>query len=285
MNMEEILGKIDNLPPMPTVAVHLLEAANNPEIDMATVAEWIGRDPGMTANLLRLCNSCFYGFAGEVSSVRQAASLFGLRKLAQIALTALSSRYLTSAHPGYELASGELWKHSIIAATAAETVASQCGYDNVGTAFTAGLLHDIGKIVIAEYVGQERNRILELAHDKKMGFMAAERQVLGFTHCDIGAVLLSRWNFPAPLCEAVRCHHDSQSATLDPKLARITQLADALTMIMGIGLGADGLCYPLPESVLQGLGITSQDTCEGFIAIITKRIADAPDLFTTPKQS
>lgn len=283
MNLEALLQRIDNLPPMPAVAVQLLQATNDPDVDMATIAEWIERDPGMTANLLRLCNSCFYGFSSEVTSVRQAASLFGLRKLAQIALTALSSRYLSGSHPGYALERGELWKHSIVAATAAEAIAIRTGYPNVGTAFTAGLLQDIGKIIIAEFVGDKRDEILALAREDDNGFLTAESRVLGFTHSEAGAMLLSRWNFPAALVEAVRFHHNADLAKADPALASISQLADALTSTVGVGLGADGLYYHLPASVLNRLGIDNEAAIEEILANIANKIADAPDMFSAPK--
>ncbi len=279
----EIIDKIDNLPPMPAIAVQLMEAASDPDVDMNVVASWIARDPGMTATLLKLCNSSFYGFSKKVSSIRQAAAIFGLNKITQLAVTALSSRYLVGASSGYALASGELWKHSITTASAAEKIAMKSGYGDTGLAFTAGLLHDIGKIIIHEYVGDRLGEIREKAETGNIGFLMAEREVLGFGHSEVGAMLMEKWNFPNALVDAIRYHHNSEAAETDVALARIVQMADAVSMTMGLGLGADGLCYNLPKGILDKLGISDDEAYQEVIIYVAEKIKESPEALLPPR--
>lgn len=280
MTIETILSRLDTLPPMPAVAVRLLNAAQDPDVDLARVAEWIERDPAMTANVLRACNAPIYGLRTRVTSVRQATSLLGLRKIVQIALTVLASRYLTPAQDGYALAAGELWRSSVTAALAAELLAERARYPSPGTAYTAGLLQDIGKIVLAEFVAPAVAEIRRLVDEEGMGWQEAEARVVGLPHPEVGARLLERWGFPEALVESVRCHHDPARATVDPALAQLSHLADAFTMALGQGLGADGLAYPLDEPSLALARITTPRDAEEVLAELHDRVRAAEDLFT-----
>lgn len=201
MKVQDILGKIDALPPMPAVAVKLLEATQDPDVDLAQVASWLERDPAMTANLLHLCNSPFYALRREVTSVRQATGLLGLKQVVQIALTVLFSRYLAPAQFGYDLASGELWKSSVAAAVAAEMVAQRVGHPNVSAAYTAGLLQDVGKIFLADFVAGALSEIRRLVQEEGLPWEEAERRTVGLPHPDVAAVLLERWGLAYDLDE------------------------------------------------------------------------------------
>jgi len=281
MNLQEILSRIDALPAMPAVALRLLEAAQDPDVDLGQLASWLERDPAMTANLLRLCNSPLYGLRREVTSVRQATSLLGLRSVVQIALTVLSSRYLTPSQAGYDLASGELWKSSLAAAMAAELLAQEVRYPNPSAAYTAGLLQDVGKIVLADFVGGALPEIQRLVAEG-LPWEEAERRAVGLPHPEVGALLLERWGFPAALVESVRTHHTPSLARLDPDLARISHLADALTMTVGVGLGADGLAYALDEESLRALGFREARELDALVERLALRLGEAQDLIGGP---
>lgn len=283
--LAEIINKIDDLPPMPDIAMQLINLVGDDDVDMGKVAALIGRDPAITASLLKLCNSSFYGFSNKISSIQQASSLLGLKKIMQMALMVLSSKYLSGTTKGYDLEEGELWKHSFIVATTAEKVAVKAGYGDTGIAFTAGLLHDIGKIIIHEYVGDKLPEIREAAEKNTAGFRKAETMVLGFSHAEAGAMLLKRWNLPNELVDAVLYHHDAENAKLDKPLARIVQVADALTMIMGMGIGSDGLCYNLPEETMRELGLNEEEKVHAIITCVASQIAASPDSLAPPKAS
>ena len=278
MNAQEILKRVETLPPMPHMALKLLQAAQDPDTNLAQVAAWIEQDPAMTANLLRACNSPVYGLRTQVTSVRQATSLLGLRKVVQIALTVLSGPYLIPPQTGYHLETGDLWRNSVTSALAAELVAERSRYREPSTAYTAGLLQDIGKIVLADFVGDALPRIRALTEQEGLSWEAAEERVVGLPHPEVGARLLERWSFPATLVEAVRFHHTPSRATADPELARIAHLADALTITLGMGLGADGLAYALDEEALKDLGVEDSGQTQELLTELAERVQKADDL-------
>jgi putative nucleotidyltransferase with HDIG domain len=285
MNLEDIVAKTQELPPMPAVAAQILEAVNDPDVGMNEFAKMVSSDPGMTTNILKLCNSSFYGFSKAISSVQQATNMLGSKKIAQIAMTVLSSRYLTGAHVGYDLGAGELWKHSIITATAADLIAKNCNYPDLSRAFTAGLLQDIGKIVMATFVEDNRETIMDVASRSENDFIAAEKEIIGHSHAEIGAYLLETWNFPAILVESVRYHHKAELATLDPRLAKISQLANAVTMQIGIGIGADGLNYRISDETAKSLGYKNSEDLENLIIVLAEKIMTSPEALIAPKSN
>jgi len=279
MIIQEILKKIDSLPPMPAVAAKLLDVLGSPDVDLSELSGLIERDPAMTANMLRICNSSYYGLRTKVSSMRQAAGLLGLKKIVQIAMSIFASKYLSPEQSGYSLESGELWKNSVSSAIAAELVAEEVGYSNSGAAYTAGLLQDIGKIILADYVDNAFVEIEKLVKNENIAWEDAERRVVGIPHPEVGAMLLERWGFPAALIDSVRSHHNPMEAEIDKPLAYISHFSDALVLTVGIGLGADGLIYSLSDEALNRLGIKDKTRVEALIEALMGKIKLADDLF------
>lgn len=277
MRLDSVLARIDSLRPMPAVAVQLLNAAQDPDVDLAHVARWIEHDAGMTANLLRYCNSPLYGLWSQIASVRQAVSVIGMKQVIQMALTALSSRYLSPSQPGYALAPGDLWKNSVAAAIASELLASETKYPNPATAYTAALLQDIGKVVLAEFIADSRPSPNEVGEG--LSFDEVERELTGASHAEVGALLLTRWGFPDALVESVKFHHAPAGASIDPALAKLSHGADALTMTAGIGIGADGLLYRLDEEALRDLGVTGSERFQTLMEKFALRLRKAEALF------
>jgi HD-like signal output (HDOD) protein len=161
---------------------------------------------------------------------------------------------------------------------AAEFLAQQVGYGNPSQAYTAGLLQDVGKIVLAEFVGDALLTIWAIVEEEDVSFQEAEKRVVGMNHAEVGGLLLERWGFPPSLVESVRLHHRPEEATIDTTLTRLSHLADALTMTMGMGLGADGLAYVLDERSLSALGLTDARRMEGLLEELTERIRQADDV-------
>ncbi len=278
MSLTQILARLESLPPFPEVAPRLLRACQDPDVDLAAVAALLERDPAMAANVLRVCNAPYFGLRGRVASVRHATSLLGIRNVLKITMTVLSSGHLTSPQAGYGLGPGDLWRNSVASALAAELVAQEIAYPRVETAYTAGLLQDVGKIVLAEFVEDATEAIRNLLA-AGVAWQEAEERAIGTTHPEVGARLLSRWGFPAAIVEAVRTHHRPSEAAVDPALAAISHLADALSMTVGVGLGADGLTYELDEGALAALGLAEPRRLEGLVAELARRVSGAEDLF------
>lgn len=284
MMVRDVLARIEALPPMPAMALRLLEAAQDPNVDLSKVAGWIEKDAAMTANLLRLCNAPIYGLRKEVTSLRHAANLLGMKQVVQIALTLLASGHLSGGQAGYGLGAGELWKSSVTSAVAAELLAQEVHYENASTAYTAGLLQDLGKIVLTEFVGHAVREIWSTVERTSVSFQEAETKVVGMNHAEVGALLLERWKFPAALVDSVRTHHRPEDGTVDRSLSRISHLADALTMTTGMGLGIDGLAYVLDERSLVALGLNDAERLDRLLETLVQRIQQADDVLRVSRE-
>ena len=244
----EILKKVTSVPPLPAVVVKLKEKCHDPDVNFRQLAEVIEVEPGLTANLLRLANSAYFGYQGEVSSVQQAIARLGLKRVFQMTLTVCVAPLAQQAVKGYDLSPTALWTHCLATALAAEGLSKELGVADPGDAYTAGMLHDLGKIVLGNFVDVDMAGILALTGTGTT-FDAAEREVLGTDHAAVGGALLSQWKLPLPIVDAVKWHHRPNSSESDQALTDIVHMADVLSLNVGWGMGLDGLRYMVePES-------------------------------------
>ena len=166
-------------------------------------------DPGLAANVLRLANSAFFGIPSQVTSLKQAIVLLGVKRFYNIAVAACMNKKMDPAVEGYGLSPGELWLHSIAVSTTAEALAKSRKFDEANDFFTPALLHDLGKLVLGKFVKAEQSKIDSLVA-KGVPFVFAEKEVLKWDHAEIGALILSNWSFPDDLINAVRWHHNPE---------------------------------------------------------------------------
>ena len=151
----EILKKIPKLKPLPDTAMKIIKAVNDPTASVGDIVETIKYDQVLTAKVLRICNSAYMGLDREITSLKEALMFMGTKRLTQIILLAVPDSPLMDKVEGYGLAQGDLWIHSAGAAIAAQNLGTIVKYPDPNLLFTAGLLHDIGKCLLQEYVGQE----------------------------------------------------------------------------------------------------------------------------------
>ena len=165
----------------------------------------------MTANLLKLANSAYFGMPSKIGSVRQAVLLLGLKRLIQMVIASCVSALMDRPVSGYDLSPGELWRHSIAVTVAAEGLVKELNIEAAEEIFTAALLHDVGKLVLGDFVQDDFKKIEDIL-SQGISFETAENMVLGVNHADIGAEILRKWSLPPELVNAVRWHHDPESA-------------------------------------------------------------------------
>lgn len=256
--VKEILAKIGNLPPMPAVVQQVMGMMQDPNFSFAKLMETVRLDPGITAHVLRMCNSPIYGLRQEVTSLHQAMVLMGSNQLMEILLSRELVGHYQRDQDGYRLAKGELWQHSMACALLVARLGQRTGFSDEGTLFTAALLHDVGKLVLSEFVGKSFAQIEELV-EQGMSFVAAERQVLGVDHALLGAALARQWNFPEVIVGAIAFHHAPDRAPRDRQLTHLVALANLLCMSLGVGQGAEGLAAPAPATLLKEVGLKSRD--------------------------
>ena len=218
----------------------LLGLIDDPDINVTQIEHILRQDPGLTANLLRLANSAYFGIPSKVGSVRQAVLLLGLKRLIQMVIASCVSALMDRPVPGYDLSPGELWRHSIAVTVAAEGLVKELNIEAAEEIFTAALLHDVGKLVLGDFVRDDFKKIENIL-SQGVSFEAAENMVLGVNHADIGAEILRKWSLPPELVNAVRWHHDPESAAQTDAMLDIVHVANVLCLMIGVGVGRDGL--------------------------------------------
>lgn len=259
--LQDVLNNINKLPENFLVALKVTKMLDgfNMNLDIRDLTKTISLDPSLTTLLLKLCNSAHYGFSRKIVSINDAITKLGFRTLKNLVFVAVSQGILNQEFNGYDLNKGDLWKNALSCAVYARHFAEIVKYRDPDTAFTAGLLRDIGKIMIHEYVGANYTEIINLVEQNKISFLNAEDKILGFNHCTIGAEIAARWDFPPILTDMIRYHHELDKAIEnkceDVDLISIIHVADSITMMMGVGLGSDGMMYNLELKSLERFNI------------------------------
>jgi putative nucleotidyltransferase with HDIG domain len=249
-------AQVEKFPGMPGAAGKLLALVADPGVSVPQIESSLRQDPGLTANLLRLANSSYFGIPSKVGSVRQAVILLGLKRLVQMVIATCTSTIMGRTVPGYDLPAGELWRHSLAVSVAAEGLVRELKLDAAEEIFTAALLHDVGKMVLGQFVQDDYAKIA-LALHQGLPFETAESNVLGTNHAEIGAQVLSKWSLPERIVHAVRWHHEPEKTERTDPMLDVVHVANMLCLMIGIGVGCEGLNYrPSPE-VTKRLGLST----------------------------
>jgi putative nucleotidyltransferase with HDIG domain len=253
---DRILATVKSVPSLPSVVMKLRKYLNDPDANFDELARVIQYDPGLTANVLQLANSAYFGWAGTISSVKEAITRLGTNRIFQMVLCMSVAPLVSKPIKGYDMDAGSLWEHSIAVAVCAEQLAAALNLQDAQEAFTAGMLHDMGKVVLGTFVEVDDEPIREIVKSDGLAFNEAERMVLGIDHAEVAAVLLEDWHLPAEVVETARWHHEPGKA--DPEHRQMVDLihvADILCLNVGWGSGADGLQYRLDEKANDRLGV------------------------------
>jgi putative nucleotidyltransferase with HDIG domain len=234
--IRKLISETNSLPAMPEVMIQVQKLIKLPGTSPGQLAKVIETDPAMVAGILKVANSAYYGFRGNVSTIRHAAALFGTRRLAELITAMSAGGVLGKAMLGYGLASGDLWRHSISVACTSGEIAAALGSDALDSAYMAGLLHDMGKIILDPVV-HERRPLFDQYHATypEKGVHEAERDILGFDHALIAAILCEKWSLPRSIAFGIRNHHQPSSAG-DHLLSHIVHLADHISNQAGMGV-------------------------------------------------
>lgn len=256
-----ILRSLGELPPMPQTIFKVQEILANPDSSFKDLADILETDQAMAVKVLKIANSSHYGLSGKVSSIQQASVLIGYKDLGDLLAMAGASGLLGNTLEGYGLEAGDLWKHSMGVAFGSKIIAAKAEPAMANDAFTAGLLHDTGKLILDKYVLQRGAIFEEFLADGTESFLTAERQILGFDHSEIASEACAIWKVPDVLVKAIKYHHYPSKSDHD-KLAYIIHMADAITMMTGLGLGNDGMMYKMDDEALEFLKLEDEDVID-----------------------
>ena len=256
-NLYRIMLEVEAFPGMPATATKLLPLLDNSDSTATDVESILKYDPGLTANILKLTNSAYFGIPTSISSVKQAIVLLGWKRLLQVVTTICMSPLMKKTVPGYDLAGGELWRHSIAVSVAAEILVKALKIRHADEVFTAALLHDVGKLILGNFVKNDLEQI-ETMVTKGITFDVAESMVLGTNHAEVGGQILHKWSFPAGLVNAVQWHHDPESCENGCVLSDIVHVANTLGLMTGFGKVEAGNGLEPVGSVADRLGLKAR---------------------------
>jgi putative nucleotidyltransferase with HDIG domain len=224
--IDTLLERVDRLPPMPRVLPRLLSLLSDPETDLTQIFELVAVDTALTARLLRACNSACFGMSRPVNDVSEAVHRLGFQTVYRTVAAVSGASCFKSPEPG-EPHADRLWRHSVTTAFAAQFVAEDAGLDG-SMLFTAGILHDLGKIVLSgaqvEAGEPPEDGTLEAIGDA----LRWERTTYGFSHAEVGGRMLERWHFSDELATSVKCHHSPETGGGGARFAACVSLADTL---------------------------------------------------------
>lgn len=277
MSLKRILEDMDLLEPMAPAAHRILQIAGDPESSIGDLVEVIQYDQALTANLLRICNSAAVGVRREIHSVKQAAAYLGMEKVACLVMIGNSAASLRRAQEGYELLEGDLWRYSVASALVSQELAEKLAPGNVPLLFTAALLKDIGKVVLSRYVKDLFREIITEVREGGLSFAEAEKKVLGIDHGELGGRIAEKWRFSEAMADIIRNHHNPDRASPEDPSLPIVYLGDCICMMMGIGLGSDGLAYRYYSQVADRLRCSESDVQRIMIGL-REKLATVEDL-------
>lgn len=252
--LDEFINKVSHLPPAPKILPELLTLLGRDDVDTGRVVNLITYDAALTAGVLQISNSAFFGAATPVSDLNEAMNRVGFRQVYQMVCAILVSKSLAPKMTGYGIDEGELWRHSVTTAIASQLIARETGVDE-NSAFTGGLLHDVGKVVLSQALETRYIQLIEEVEKSEISLIEAEKLLLGVQHAEIGGRLLARWKFATGLVTAVWFHHNPGAAESHKKLASCLYLGNMISHFMGFGFGYQSLAVKGRAEALEALKI------------------------------
>jgi len=251
LTAETVLARIRQLPSLPAVVLELLASLEAEDTDVDHLVHKISQDQALVVKTLRVANSSFYGLQGQVETIHDALVVLGFRQLRTLVVAASINARIPGAEHDAAL-NKSFWQHGLLVGLCAQALAKACGR-NADGAFTAGLLHDVGRLALAgcfpaEYAEVERSR-----REQDCYPIEAERQVLGLDHAEVGGAIAARWNLPATLAEAIASHHPS--AEVGTGAAALIHVADVTAHALDLVGVADDMVPVLNAAAWKQLGL------------------------------
>ncbi len=225
--LDQYLDAINHLPPTPTLMLKLIELFRRPDRDVDEIVALLEQDPSLTMEVLRRCNSSFFGNETPVTDINEAVFRLGFYEVYRLTVALFGLQAMSTAKIAHSIQVEKLWRHSAITAIIGGVMARDLG-ESEGIVFTAGLLHDVGKIVLASAEGSAYGELLQTHGDFGSALSNAERAAFGFNHSEVGARLLSRWSVPEQVFVPVLCHHEAAWSGPFERPAAIVSLANLM---------------------------------------------------------
>ena len=253
----EIEQAMEAIRPIPQVALKILRLIDSEEYEIKALAEEIRKDQVISARTLKLCNSVAFAGSSRVESLDQALVFLGLRLLVKLVISVSVHEFFSHSAVGYSLCKGGLYHHAVGTAIIAEKLADYTGRVEPGLAYTAGLLHDIGKVVLDQSIAWAYPLFYRRLFEAENNFSETEKEILGIDHTQVGSKLARKWSFPESLIDIIRNHHEPEKAVRHLELAHVVYLADLLMCRFRSGLELERLNTEALASRMETIGLST----------------------------
>lgn len=257
-SLKQRLQSINTLPTLPSVIVKMTELLQNPSTSAEEVGRAIKTDQALASKVLKLVNSAFYGFPGKIGTITHAIVILGFSTVKNIVLTAsILDAFKKDTADENEFNPENFWVHSIACGAAAQCIARTVGSNEKEECFIAGLIHDIGKIILYKYMPEEFLRTIHKSRSEKKLFFQSEKELFDITHQEIGSELARLWRLPPHLKNAIAYHHNPSTKREGYKITTIVHCADIFVRALDYGNGGDDKVPLIDEEVWRNLGLES----------------------------
>lgn len=257
--IEKILEEIETIPALPQVAGQVMHLTHDPDCSADRLTQVISTDQGLTANLLKLCNSAYYGLPRTIGSVKQAIMYLGFHTVRNLVLTSALFDIFREQHEVHGHSPGGLWQHSVATALASQIIARRLQPAIVETAFTAGLLHDVGKLILARRFHDRYPEIESRMLQDGISLPEAEKAILGYDHAAVGGKIADRWKFPRDLILAIACHHEPAQVKTYSPLVVGTYIANIVARNNGFGIKGEPASETISQDALELTGLRDDE--------------------------
>lgn len=254
ITLESLVERTSTVYSLPYFYERLNEAINHPRSSITDIARIITEDQGLTVRLLKLANSPLFGYYAKVDSITKAVTIIGTQQLRDLALAASVMGIFTGI-PEELMNMTSFWRHSVACGIIARTLGTCLRESNVERYFVAGILHDVGQLVLCTAEPERAAALLRESREREELFFSTEQRMLGFDHAELGGALLRAWKIPANIGEPVACHHVPNSAVQYPLQTAVVHLSDIICQAMDLGQGAEWCVPPLNNRAWERLGI------------------------------
>ena len=276
---KKIIAKIDDLPTLPRTVLKITELVNDPKSSAKDIARVITDDQVLTARLLKLVNSSFYGLPQRISTVTGAIVLLGFDAIRNLLLTTSVFDLFATRNKSRLQEQERYWDHSLGCAVGAKVIGNFLRHDKIEELFVCGLLHDIGKIVEMRFLPQEFSKVASAVEKENILMVTAENRILGYNHADLGMLLAEKWNLPARLVQVIAHHHAPEGAGSFAVEASIVHLADIFCRALRLGFGGDNKIPPLDRPSWDNLKIKT-DAFEPIMETMLKEYSDISEFIS-----
>ncbi|MGQ9630537.1 MAG: HDOD domain-containing protein [bacterium] len=273
--LKTVVDRIINLPTLPNVLTRVLALTESEESSAGELAETISYDQSLAMRILKIVNSAYFGIPRQISSLRQAVVILGFNNLKSLALS-VSIFNALGQDKIYAFDRVRFWEHSIGCAVVSKSIGRKIDYDSkdIESCFTAGLIHDIGKVVFDKFANKEFTEAVKYARQRDLFIIDAEREIIGVTHEEIGKWLAERWQLPLTLVDSIGNHHPPGGTTARSKVAEMVHLANMIVRRERVGNSGDDKTPEIRDRDLKPLGL-DQSAIEEVIRKVPEAMRNA----------